>query len=49
MPDLNDYHAFTSTSSGSGTESGGSGCSSGCLPWLLVALGVLWFIGKLTG
>ena len=49
MPDINDYHAFISTSSDSETASGGSGCSIGCLPWLLAALGVFWFIGKLAG
>lgn len=33
MPDLNDYHAFTSTSGGSSGGRGG-GCSSGCEPWI---------------
>lgn len=49
MPGINDYHAFTSTSSGSGTGGRESGCSSGCLPWVLAALAILWFIGKLAG
>lgn len=41
MSDLNDFHAFQSTSGGS-NSSGGIGCSGGCLPWLL---GVLVFCG----
>lgn len=49
MPDINDYHAFTSTASGAETGSGRSGCSSSCLPWLLAAFGVLCLIGKLAG
>ena len=40
MPDLNDYHAFTSTTSG-----GGSGCSGGCLPWVLGTFAILLAIG----
>ncbi|MBQ5660308.1 MAG: hypothetical protein IIV18_03085 [Lachnospiraceae bacterium] len=46
MPDLNDYHAFTSTSGGS-SGGGGGGCSSGCLPWVLGALFLLWAIGTI--
>lgn len=45
MPDLNDFHAFQSTSGGSG----GTGCSGGCLPWILGVLAFLWIIGKLFG
>ena len=40
MPDLNDYHAFTNTTSGEGTE-----YSSGCLPWVLGILAFLCIIG----
>ena len=43
---MDDYHAFTSTTGGCG---GGSGCSSGCLPWILGALTVLYLIGKIFG
>lgn len=43
MPDLNDYHAFTSTTSGGG----GAGCSSGCLPWFCGVIIVLWAISML--
>lgn len=50
MPDLNDFHAFTSTS-GSGSGSGGSGSSSGpgCFTWILIVLAILWIIGKFSG
>lgn len=41
---MDDYHAFTSTTGGS---SGGSGCSSGCFPWIIEGLVVLYLIGKL--
>lgn len=46
MPDLNDFHAFQSTSGGSG-NGGGAGSSGGCLTWILAGLAVLWIIGKL--
>ena len=49
MPDLNDFHAFKSTSgcsSGGGSGFGGGG--SGCLSWVLVCLAILWVIGKLA-
>lgn len=50
MPDLDDFHAFTSTS-GSRSGSGGSGSSSGpgCLTWILIILAILWLIGKFSG
>ena len=44
MPDLNDFHAFKSTSGG-----GGAGGGSGCFTWILVGLAILWIIGKLSG
>lgn len=44
---MDDYHAFTSTTGGSG--GGGFGCSSGCLPWLIAGLAILYLIGKLFG
>jgi len=46
MPDLNDFHAFKSTSGGGGS---GGGCGSGCVTWILVGLAILWIIGKLAG
>lgn len=57
MPDLNDYHAFTSTSSGrsgggkSNGLNGGSG-NEGCagvLAWVFAIVSLLWIIAKLTG
>lgn len=47
MPDLNDFHAFKSTSGGS--RDGGGGLSGGCLPWLMGILAILVIIGTLTG
>lgn len=44
MPDINDFHAFKSTSSGG--SSGGSGCSGSVLLWIMIIIGVLWLIGK---
>ena len=58
MPDLNDYHAFTSTSSGrtsgggSNGSSGGGGGKEGCagtLVWVFAIVSLLWIIAKLTG
>lgn len=47
MPDKNDYHAFTSTTGGGSNSSGGAG-GYGCFTWVLVAIGILWIIGKLA-
>ncbi len=47
MPDLNDYHAFQSTTGGS--DGKGGGCSGGCLPCILAGIGLLWLIGWLLG
>lgn len=50
MPDMNDFHAFNSTSGGSG---GGTGCGLGCLSpttiTIAIILFVLYLIGKLGG
>ena len=43
MPDMNDFHAFKSTSSG---ESSGGGCSGSVLLWIMIVFGVMWLIGK---
>ena len=57
MPDLGDYHAFISTSSGgSGSRSSGSssgdsgdpGCA-GCVTWFMAIVSLLWIIGKIIG
>ena len=42
MPDLDDFYAFKSTSGG------GGGCSGSFFTWILVILGILWAIGKLS-
>ena len=48
MPDMNDFHAFKSTSGGSGGGSGGLGCSSGF--WVaIVIIGLLTLLGKCSG
>lgn len=56
MPDLNDYHAFTSTSSGrssgAGPNSSGGGGNEGCagvLAWALAIGSLVWIIIKLIG
>ncbi len=57
MPDLNDYHAFTSTSSGHSGGSGSNGSSSGggnegcagTFVWVFAIVSLLWIIAKLTG
>ncbi len=47
MPDLNDFHAFKSTSGGSG-GGGGLGCSSGF--WVaIVIIALLTLLGKCSG
>lgn len=52
MPDLNDFHAFKSTSSGSGSSGGSNpsgGGSSGCLPWILITFAILGLLTKCAG
>ena len=46
MPDINDFHAFKSTSSSN--SSGGSGCSGSILFWVMIIVGGLWLIGKIS-
>lgn len=47
MPDLNDFHAFNSTSLG---ESSGNGaCLGSGTTWILAIIAVLWVIGKVFG
>lgn len=50
MPDLDDFIAFqmTSSDSKSGSSNSGGGCSSGCLPWVLGVMAILWFIGEVV-
>lgn len=43
MPDMNDFHAFNSTS-------GGSGGGGGCLPWkTIIIIAVIYIILTLLG
>lgn len=53
MPDLDDFHAFMSTtgknSGGNSNGSSGGGSSSGCLPWILAIITLFWIVGKLSG
>ena len=43
MPDLNDFHAYKSTSGGSG-GAGSSGGGIGCAAWLVIAIVVFMLI-----
>lgn len=43
MPDLNDFHAYKSTSGGSG-GTGSSGGGIGCAAWLVIAIVVFMLI-----
>ncbi len=47
MPDMDDFFAFTSTNDNN--NSANSGCSLGCLTWLLAALAFIFIIGRLAG
>lgn len=51
MPNINDYHAFTSTSGGGGGGSsrggGGPGCNMGCLGWIVAGIAVLCVISNM--
>ena len=49
MSNLDDYHAFKSTSSNGSYYGGGSGCSGSIFTWLIAIMAVLWPIGKLSG
>lgn len=56
MPDLDDFYAFNSTSSGGGSGSNGGGSGSGgnegCLSvfiWAAAILSLIWIIGALFG
>ena len=43
MPDMNDYHAFKSTSGGGSSGTGGGG-GFGCLAWVVIGIVVLMLI-----
>lgn len=45
MPDMNDYHAYKSTSGGSdGGSSGGGGGGFGCATWVVIVIVVFFLI-----
>lgn len=44
MPNLNDFHAFKSTTGGRGS---GGGCSGSIFIWILIIVGILELIGKI--
>lgn len=46
MPDMNDFHAFKSTSSDSG---GGQGCDFGCLSPTAITIAIILFVIYLVG
>ncbi len=46
MPNLNDYHAFKSTS-GSGRDGRGSGCSNHPWIWIGIIVLIIYLIGRL--
>ena len=48
MPDMDDFHAFNSTSGGSG-GGGGLSCGGSMFTWMLVVIGIRWLIGKIAG
>ena len=41
MPDLDDFHAFKSTSGGSDNNSGNGGNGIGCLAWIVIGIVVM--------
>ena len=45
MPNLNDYHAYKSTSSEGGTSGNGFGCSPGII-FIIILIIILILIGK---
>ena len=44
MPDMNDYHAFKSTSGGSGGSSGGGGGKGFGCGWIVIVIVVILLI-----
>ena len=44
MPDMNDYHAFKSTSGGSGGSSGGGGGKGFGCDWIVIVIVVILLI-----
>ena len=48
MPDLNDFHAFKSTSGGTGGTGGSSGGRIGCATWIVIGIVVFMLISFLA-
>ena len=48
MPDLNDFHAYKSTSGGTGGTGGSGGGGIGCAAWIVIAIVVFMLISFLA-
>ena len=48
MLDMDDFHAFQSTTGGNGDNDTGYGCSGGCLTWILAVFAMFYLISKLS-
>ena len=48
MPDLNDFHAFKSTSGGSGGKGSSGGGGIGCAAWIVIGIVVFMLISFLA-
>jgi len=44
MPDLNDFHAYKSTSGGTGGTGGSGGGGIGCAAWMVIGIVVFMLI-----
>lgn len=49
MPDLNDFHAFQSTTGGESSGGGSIGCLSPTMIGIIAVIFVLYLIGKIFG
>ena len=38
MPNINDYHAYKSTSGGTGGQGGSGGSGMGCAAWIVIGI-----------
>ena len=38
MPNINDYHAYKSTSGGTGCQGGSGGSGIGCAAWIVIGI-----------
>ena len=48
MPNLNDFHAYKSTSGGSGGTGGSGGGGIGCAAWIVIGIVVFMLISFLA-